>query len=90
MRTEEVSIFTFDELSDSAKECARDWFRAGFDADDMEPVIEDAARISDLFGLDIRQRRVKLMNGNTSMEPAVSWDLSGGNGGFRIRVPNVE
>jgi hypothetical protein len=61
MRTIETTVFKFDELSDSAKEAARDWYRQS-DADDnffAECVYDDAADVAELFGLDIRTRRTK-------------------------------
>lgn len=75
MRTKEQTVYTFDELSESAKDRARDWFRQ-FASDDFNEssasgVIEDCARHAALFGLDIRQRPVKLMNGSTRMDPEV-------------------
>lgn len=69
----EKTVFTFNELSDSAKEKARQWYReclAG-DSDFAEFVFEDAANIAELIGLDIRQRRVKLMNGDYRYEPSI-------------------
>jgi hypothetical protein len=69
------TVFFFDELTDTAKERARDWYRqAG--ADDSywsESVIEDAAQIADILGIDLRQRTVKLMGGGTRQEPTVYW-----------------
>ena len=60
MRTIETQIFTFDELSDEAKEKARHAYRqnntdfSDFYADDC---IDNAADVAELFGLDIRQTR---------------------------------
>lgn len=58
-RTIETKIYTFDELSDSAKEKARDWYRQYVftESHDWEYVFDDAATIADLFGLDICQTR---------------------------------
>lgn len=54
MRTIEKTIFNFSELSESAKERARDWYRQGaFDHAWYDFVIDDAKRIGELFGLDI-------------------------------------
>lgn len=70
MRTIEKTVFTFDELSDEAKENARDWYRTGNDFD-AEFVIEDAATIADILGIYLEQRPVKLMNGQTRYDPAI-------------------
>lgn len=84
MRIKETTVYTFDELSDRAKETARDWYRdaawndfVDFQAD---TVIDDAARIFALFGLDIRTRPVRLMSSKTRMGPDVHWDLGNGSG----------
>lgn len=46
MRTSTKTIYTFDELSEDAKEKARDWFRAGYpDYEWWESTYEDAERI---------------------------------------------
>ena len=46
MRTKTVNLYTFDELSDKAKEKARNWYREGaFDYEWWNFVYEDAARI---------------------------------------------
>lgn len=70
MRTEEIKIYSFDELSPKAKEVARSWWREGHESD-SERVIDDAADIAELFGLDIRQRRVTLMDGTPRYTPSV-------------------
>lgn len=75
-RIKEETVYQFDELSDRAKEKARDWFRQGIETDDFaDCVIEDAARMGSLMGIDIRPRPVKLMGGGTRNEPSVYWSL---------------
>lgn len=73
MPTESVhTLFKFDELSDSAKGKARDWYREGaFDYDWWESVYEDAAQCGEIIGIDIRQKPIKTMGGGTRMEPAI-------------------
>ena len=73
MRIKEIKLYQFDELSDAAKEKARAWYREcnAFDNCFAEAVYDDAANVADLFGLDIRQRRVTFANGNHSYEPAI-------------------
>jgi hypothetical protein len=83
MRELITTVYQFDELSDEAKERAREWWReatAG-DNDFAESVIDDAATIADLLGIDLRTRRVNLMGGGTRMEPAIWWSLGGGDSG---------
>lgn len=74
MRVQELKVYTFDELSEPAKERARDWWRRvaaddfSFHADD---VMHDCADGLALIGIDIRKRPVKLMGGGTRMEPNI-------------------
>lgn len=74
-RIKETTFYTFDELSDSAKERARDWWRnaSAEDNDFAESVIEDAAECLLILGIDVRQRTARLMGGGTRQEPAVYW-----------------
>jgi hypothetical protein len=72
VRTIEQTIFKFSELTDSAKEKAREWWRTTSDIE-LDHVIDDAATVADLFGLDIRKKTFRLMNGRTRAEPQVYW-----------------
>ena len=59
MRTEMImrEIYTFDELSDSAKEKARHWWRnGGLDCDWYEPVYSDFVGICGILGFDVDSR----------------------------------
>jgi hypothetical protein len=70
--THTKTVYYFNELSDRAKERARDWYRAGNDfAWAADSVIEDVAHMADLLGIDLRQRTVKLMGGGTRQEPEI-------------------
>jgi hypothetical protein len=71
----EVTVYQFDELSDHAKEQARQWYRTASQGDNYfaESVIEDAATIADLLGINLRQTTVKLMGGGTRQEPTIYW-----------------
>jgi hypothetical protein len=69
----EKTVYAFDELSEHAKERARDWYRDALDPSDMESVIEDASRMADILGINLRTRPVKLMGGGTRNEPAIYW-----------------
>lgn len=71
-RVTEETLYKFDELSDKAKDKAREWYREASSYDDYhEFVYEDAATIAALMGLDIRQRPVKTVSGNTRYEPSI-------------------
>jgi hypothetical protein len=72
MHTVETTVYTFDELSDDAKERAREWFRDDhLDYDWWDSVYEDAATCGKLIGIDLNQKPVKLMNGSTRYDPAI-------------------
>lgn len=77
MRQETVTrtLYQYDELSDSAKERAAQWYSeaSAWDTFWSESVIEDFATIAGFCGWDINQRPVKLVNGGTRYEPAVYW-----------------
>lgn len=71
-RVVETTVYKFSELSDRAKERAREWFRQGsLDYDWWEYIYEDAANIADLLGIDLRTKRVKLMNGDVRYDPCI-------------------
>ncbi len=74
-RTIEKTIFKFEELDASGKEKAREWWRSCEAQDDSysEFVIQDAATIADIFGIDLRTRPVKLMGGGTRYDPCIYW-----------------
>lgn len=72
MRTVTQTVYTFDELSDSAKERAREAHREGqLEYDWWDSSYDDFARVADILGIDLRQRAVKLMNGSTRYDPAI-------------------
>jgi hypothetical protein len=75
MKTIETKVFDFDELSDSAKENARDWFRGLRDSSDLDAVVEDFDTCAGIIGVEVRQRPFRTMGGDTRTEPAVRWGL---------------
>jgi NAD+--asparagine ADP-ribosyltransferase len=58
MKTRTINVFAFDELSESAKKTAMQWYRES-DTEGFwqEYVLEEAANAAELFGLDIRMKR---------------------------------
>lgn len=70
--------FSFDELSDTAKERARDWYREGRydDNSSFDCVIEDFATICDILGIDLETHQVQTMGGKTRSEPNIWWSVS--------------
>lgn len=76
-RTKCKEVFSFDELSEAAKEKARDWYREGaLDYDWWEYIYEDAATIAGFLGIDLRQKPVRLMGGGTRYDPSIYFQLS--------------
>ena len=68
----EKCVYKFSELSESAKEKARAWYRLEDQFDfSAGAVIEDADTIARLFGLEIDTRQTLLMNGKTRGETCV-------------------
>ena len=82
-QTKTTTVFEFDELNERAKDRAREWFRDGSDFVDFgaDSVLEDAARIADIIGINLRQRPVRLMGGGTRNEPDVYWEVGDRNEG---------
>lgn len=72
-RTIETEIYKFDELSDQAKEKAREWWRdcqAG-DSDWHDFIFEDAVQCAKILGIEIATHSVKLMGGGTRQDPTI-------------------
>jgi len=74
-RTETVTVYTFDELSDTAKERARQWYREGIGPEEFEFVTEDAETILGMLGVSLRYHDVPLMNGTTRRAPNLWWQV---------------
>lgn len=72
-RTIEVQLYQFDELSEKAKEKAREWYRGLHDADNTwsESVYDEAVRFGALMGIEIGRRPVRTMGGAARTEPAI-------------------
>ena len=62
-RTIEKTVYQFAELSDEAKEKAREWYRLYSDSSDLDSVIDDFALIAEIIGLELSTHSVKLMSG---------------------------
>lgn len=71
MKTISVNLYSFSELSESAKQKARDKYREWSDYFYADFVIEDAKNIADILGIEFDTRSVPLMNGKTRSEPVV-------------------
>jgi hypothetical protein len=89
----ETTVYQFEELSDAAKEKARQWFRESSDEQDFEPVIEDFSQIADLLGISFQTRPVELMSGKTRYDPCIWYqvgyvqsDFASFEGSYRYRT----
>lgn len=68
----ETIVYRFDELSDSAKENARAWYRkVGFDHDWFEFVYQDFERVGEILGLRLKTRVIRLYGGGARQEPCI-------------------
>ena len=68
----ETPVYTLDELSDDAKDKAREWHRQVALSDDwFECVFEDFKRICDLLGVRFKTDSVRLFGGGTRQEPRI-------------------
>lgn len=73
MKTVEIKLYTINELSDKAKEKARNWWRKASECDDYwsECPIEEAVEQGQFLGIAFKQRDIKLVNGRTRQEPCI-------------------
>jgi hypothetical protein len=72
MRTVETVVYQYDELSPEAQEKARDWFLKDFEFE-AGFILEDAARVAALLGIEFDTHTVDLYGGGTRQEPNISW-----------------
>ena len=65
-------VYSFDELSDQAKETARKAFReCALDDEWWDHIYEEAAHIADILGIDLRTRQINVMGGGIRFEPNI-------------------
>ncbi|WP_140987158.1 antitoxin of toxin-antitoxin stability system [Asticcacaulis tiandongensis] len=68
----ETVVYKLDELSDTARETARAWYRdGGVDYDWYDAVYEDFIRICDILGVRLKLRPVRLYGGGTRHTPCI-------------------
>jgi hypothetical protein len=71
MRTIEKTVYSFSELSEPAKDKAREWFRSCDDNWYAEDVIDDSATIADIIGIDLRQTRKARIDNSHFYAPTI-------------------
>lgn len=74
--TIEVQAFDFSELSDDAKEKARDWYRGCIDEHDFSCEVDEFVTIGEAIGIDFTTHNVNLMGGGMRQEPNIWYDIS--------------
>ncbi len=68
----ETIVYSFDELSEEAKEKARDWYRQGaFDDDWYCAVYSDFEQICEILGISLASVPVRLYGGGTRRRPCI-------------------
>lgn len=82
-RIVKTTVFTLPELSEEAKEKARDWYREGAsDHNWHEFVIDDFATVCAILGIELKTRVIPLMGGGLREAPHVYfrgfWDQGDG------------
>ena len=70
----EKTVFEFSELSERAKDRARDWYRRGC-CNDWEPNFWEFEGCAKKLGIEFRPRPVRLMSGKTRNEPDINYSV---------------
>ena len=60
MRTIETAVYQYEELSESAKETARQWYLSDWDFFEYDHVIEDAQTYAEIIGIEFDTRKATL------------------------------
>lgn len=72
MRIKETKVYTYEELSDKAKERAREWYRTDYPYYDWwDFLYEDFDTRAQELGIEIGKKSVPLMNGKTRYDPEI-------------------
>lgn len=70
----ETTVFTFDELTDAAKECAREWHRiSNLDYDWWDCTYDDFSTICEILGVELATDPIRLMGGGTRQKPCIQF-----------------
>ncbi len=65
-------VYTVDELPDSAKQAARDWYREhGFDHSWYDFIYDDFTKIAGILGINIATQHATRLNGKTYDDPQI-------------------
>lgn len=80
MRTIEKIVYTYDELSDTAKQKARAWY-ADTEHQDWEPEFEGVCEALRLLGFTVDHHGVETIGGTTRQEPTIHYSIGGSSDG---------
>ena len=69
--TKTVTLYEYDELSDEAKERAREWYTSGKEDDYKGWVYEDAEHVANILGIEFDQRTYKTYGGGAGSAPKI-------------------
>lgn len=75
MITKEIQLFQYSELSDEAKEVARDWWLSCRDETDYECVIDDFREIAERMGITFKTHQVTFVSGKPRHVPNIWYSL---------------
>lgn len=78
MRVMETTVYQFEELSDTAKERAREWYREReaeeFGSDEF--ILESTKTAASIIGIEFAERSYRTSRGKSYTEPDISWSLA--------------
>jgi hypothetical protein len=83
-RTVEIELYQFDELSDDAKDVARNWYRSYIETDEISDH-DDWQAVAEILGIQFSTQAVKLYGGGTRHDPVIYWELNPASAAFRGR-----
>lgn len=70
-----IKLYRYDELSESAKETAKDWWLECRDETDYESTIDDFVTIAEKLGITFKTHTVRLMGGSDRQDPCIWYSL---------------
>src|SRR3546814_448929 len=70
----ETTVFTFDELTDAAKERAREWYRiSNLEYEWWDCTYDDFSTICEILGVELKTHPIRLMGGGTRQKPCIQF-----------------
>lgn len=73
--TIEKTLYKFDELEESAKDNARNWFRGCLESEELTDY-DDWQSVARILGIEFSQRQIPLHGGGTRYDPQIYWTLN--------------